>query len=175
MPPAFGRFGKLARHPGRRCATILIDDGTPGPARTRTIADLPDLDGAIVTSECGDYLYTPDPAIIAARLVDALAAELGLARVDTFSAYLTGPLISADPAVQRFRIEAVLPFRPKKIRPVLAERRIGRLEIKTWGAPVDIETLRKQLRVPGNEAGVLLITRKGKSLQAFLARRVDEN
>ncbi|GAB6165340.1 class I SAM-dependent methyltransferase [Thermostilla marina] len=168
------RFGNLATHLGSRCATILIDNGTPEPAVARTIYARRDYEEPIAASQPGDYLYTPDPAVIAGRLVDDLATELGLARVDSFSAYLTGPLIPPDPAVQRFQVEAVLPFRPKKIRPLLAERRIGRLEIKTWGVPVDIEKLRKQLRVTGQEAGVLLITRKGKSVVVFFARRVDD-
>jgi hypothetical protein len=53
----------------------------------------------------------------------------------------------------------------------LAERAIGRLEIKKRSVDIDPEKLRRELKLRGDNAATLLVTRTGESLVAILAQR----
>lgn len=163
-------FGSLARHAGRRCATVLDETRTP-----RTIVGAGPSQPALPpapAADVGPYVYEPDPAVIAAGLVDELAQDLGLAPLDPQIAYLTGERLCVDPAVTAFETLAALPFHLGRIKSLVRERGIGRLEIKQRGLPFSPADLERQLRGPGDAAATLLLMRRGDKPLAILARRV---
>jgi len=86
--------------------------------------------------------------------------------------YLTADRPIRDPAMSCFEVEEVAPFDKKRLKQLLAARKLGRLEIKTRGLPHNPDTLRRELRVKGDAAGVLLLAQHAGSLWAILARRV---
>jgi len=118
------------------------------------------------------YLFDPDPAIVRAGLLDLLAVQLGLSRLDAAEEYLTGPQTVASPFVQAFAVEAELPNNERQIREALRKSSFGELEIKCRHVPINADALRRRLPLPGNEPGVLLFARIGEKTRAVLARRV---
>ncbi len=164
-------FGDLAQRPGHRRATVLADDGPGRLAGTWTIVGLPS-ESPPVGSRILRYVFEPDPAVIAARLVPALAERNALTAIDRGCLYLTGDRPVSDPGMACFEVDDLLPFDRKRLKQVLESRGVGRLEIKKRGVSESPEHLRRQLRLRGDKAAVLLLAPVRGSIAAILARRV---
>ena len=126
---------------------------------------------APICTALGRYVYEPDAAVLAAGLDGELAAEHGLAAVSTGIAYLTGDVLIEDGALAAFEIQEQLPLDLKKLRGLLRERGIGRLEIKKRGVPHDPQQLRGQLGLRGENEATLILTRYQRQAIALLCRR----
>ena len=120
----------------------------------------------------GAYLYDPDPAVVRAGLVDLVANQLGLRRLDDREEYLTGDTLVDSPLVQGFAIEAVLANNPSEIRNHFRQSPFGQVEIKCRHVPIQAEDLRRRLPLPGREPGVLIFARLAGRARAVVARRV---
>ncbi len=169
-------FGRFAERPGMCRATILFGS-TAGldlgrPLQSRTVLGTP-ASMLPVAPRIGRYVFDPDPAVLAARLTSTLAGSHGLAAVAAEIPYLTGDHPIADPALACFEVTDVLPLNRKRLRSLLQERGIGRLEIKKRGVPDDPEQLRRQLRLRGDEAAVLLVAPIDGAVTAIVARRMS--
>ena len=64
----------------------------------------------------------------------------------------------------------MLPFSLKRLRSLLRDRGIGRLEIRKRGSAQDVERLRKELKLAGPDGGVLLLTKVAGANTAVLCR-----
>ena len=124
--------GDLARQPGARRATILAEGGQS----RRSIRGSPNVDPPAVSDVRG-YLFEPDPAVLAARLEHALAAEHDLSLVQPGVAYFTADRLVDDAALARFAVLDVMPCDVRRLTAALAERNIGCLEIKKRGVDLD--------------------------------------
>jgi hypothetical protein len=120
----------------------------------------------------GRYLFDPDPAIVRAGLVDLLAERLGLARLDAAEEYLTGDNLADSAFVRGFEVQAELSNNPKDLKAYLRGSRIGQLEIKCRHIPIDVDRLRKQLPLPGDQPAVLIFARVGGRAKAVIAHRL---
>ncbi|MEV4243979.1 methyltransferase domain-containing protein [Streptosporangium canum] len=141
--------GGLAGDTGRR-ATILPAGATvtPDPAL-----------GQAEHGPVGRYVYEPDGAAIRAHLVAEIAAMVGGHLLDPHIAYITGDLAVETPWASRYEVHEVLPFSLKRLRAALRERGAGNVTIKKRGSAVDIERLRKDLRLSGDKSMVVILTR----------------
>ncbi|GAB2556096.1 THUMP-like domain-containing protein [Leucobacter ruminantium] len=164
-------FGAVAR-PGLGRAALVHRSGrgsSPDEAHELTApADTPDAD----ERPLGEFLYEPDGAVIRARLIGSLAERLDAGMVSGRIAYLTGDRAVATPFATGFRVLEELPVKEKELRRALADRGIGRLEIKKRGADVDPAALRKRLKLRGAEGATLFLTRAGGRHVALLAERL---
>ncbi|HEU5127019.1 MAG TPA: methyltransferase domain-containing protein [Glycomyces sp.] len=124
------------------------------------------------TGPVADYLYEPDGAVIRAGLVAELAGELGARTGREDIAYLYADELRATPFARAWRVEEVWPLSPKKLRGLLAERRIGRLTIKQRGTGLDPADLRKRLKPQGPNEATLVATRLGERHVAILCHEV---
>lgn len=120
----------------------------------------------------GRYLFDPDPAIVRAGLVDVLAAQLGLWRLDPAEEYLSGETLVESAFVSAFEILESLSNNEKEIRKAVRHSGWGQIEIKCRHVPVNADAMRKRLPLGGTEAGVLLFARLAGRTRALLARRV---
>ncbi|WP_163508593.1 class I SAM-dependent methyltransferase [Fodinicola acaciae] len=120
----------------------------------------------------GDWLYDPDPAVVRAHLVGELASSLGAAVVDPHIAYLTGPRVPT-PFAKAYQIQDVVPFSLKKLRSALRTREIGRLTILKRGSAVDVEQLRRDLRLRGPNEAALALTRIAQRPVALICSALD--
>ncbi|SBT51302.1 THUMP-like domain-containing protein [Micromonospora narathiwatensis] len=105
------------------------------------------------------FLYDPDPAVVRAHLVAELATELGATLADPSIAYLYADTPVATPFARCLEVTDVLPFSLKRLRALLRERRVGRVEILKRGSALEPERLRRDLRLGGDAAASLVLTR----------------
>ncbi|MEO3856837.1 class I SAM-dependent methyltransferase [Acrocarpospora sp. B8E8] len=117
----------------------------------------------------GRYVYEPDGAAIRAHLIGEVGQLIEGRLIDPRIAYLTGDVAVASPWVAGYEVEEVMPFSLKRLRAALRERRVGVATIKKRGSAVDVERLRKDLRLSGENAIVVILTRIGERPIAVLA------
>ena len=158
-------FGSLRETESHR-ATVLTRSGL-----TATIAANP-WDFRPDVQPLSTYLYDPDPAVVRAGLVDAVADQLGLFRLDDAEEYLTGPTLVTSPFVRPFEVIAEISNNDREVRAWFRGSGIGRLEIKCRHVPVAVDTYRKQLPLAGAEEAVLFIARLQGRTRCVIGRRI---
>jgi SAM-dependent methyltransferase len=107
----------------------------------------------------GRYLYDPDSAVIRAHLVAEFAATVDGRLADPDIAYVHTDEPVDTPYARGFAVTDVLPFSLKRLRILLRERGVGRLEILKRGSALEPEQLRKDLRLSGRAAASIVLTR----------------
>ncbi len=146
--------GPLAEHPRR--ATLLKE----GPAGRETVHQLTGSGRAEApVGPVRRFVYDPDPAVIRAHLVAELAAELDATLADPTIAYLYADDATPTPYARCLEVTDVLPFSLKRLRALLRERRVGRVEILKRGSALEPERLRRDLRLTGDQPASLVLTR----------------
>ncbi|GIJ80148.1 hypothetical protein SAMN05443287_103383 [Micromonospora phaseoli] len=105
------------------------------------------------------FLYDPDPAVVRAHLVAELAIELDASLADPTIAYLYADQATSTPYARCLEVTDVLPFSLKRLRALLRERRVGRVEILKRGSALEPERLRRDLRLAGDQSASLVLTR----------------
>ena len=105
----------------------------------------------------GRYLYEPDPAVIRARLVGTVAGLLGGGLLDATTAYISSDQAVATPFARAFEITDAMPFSLKRLRAVLRERDVGAVTIMKRGSAVDVERLRRDLRLRGTRHQIVVL------------------
>ncbi|MFC4018186.1 methyltransferase domain-containing protein [Micromonospora sp. GCM10011542] len=152
--------GELAEVPRR--ATVLKEgplvnasgrEGSPSYELTGTGA----VEAAV--GPVRRYLYDPDPAVVRSHLVAELAGELDATLADASIAYLYADHPARTPYARCLEVTDVLPFSLKRLRALLRERRVGRVEILKRGSALTPEQLRRDLRLAGDAAASLVLTR----------------
>ncbi|WP_245966942.1 class I SAM-dependent methyltransferase [Sphaerisporangium album] len=152
--------GALAARPGGRATMLpsgetLTADPSLGPAGHGPVAR---------------YLYEPDGAAIRAHLVAEVAALVDGHLIDPQIAYITGDAPVRTPWATRYEVLETLPFSLKRLRAALRERRIGTVTLKKRGSALDLERLRKDLRLSGDKSCVVALTRIGTHPFAFICQ-----
>lgn len=152
--------GPLAQEPRR--ATLL-----PGGAQ---------LTGPGVTAApvgpVGAYLYDPDPAVVRSHLVAEFAATISGRLADPEIAYVHTDTPAETPFGRQLTVTDVLPFSLKRLRALLRERGIGRLEIRKRGSALEPEQLRRDLKLAGPAGASLVLTRVAGAPTAILCEAV---
>ncbi|MFI7157919.1 THUMP-like domain-containing protein [Micromonospora chalcea] len=118
------------------------------------------------------FLYDPDPAVVRAHLVAELAADLDATLADPSIAYLYADVARPTPFARCLEITDVLPFSLKRLRALLRERRVGRVEIRKRGSALEPEKLRRDLRLSGEAAADLVLTRVAGDPTVLVCRPV---
>ncbi|MET0415288.1 MAG: methyltransferase domain-containing protein [Actinoplanes sp.] len=146
--------GPLAAVPRR--ATLLTTSGltTSGAAELTGSGDEKAPVGAV-----GRFLYDPDPAVVRSHLVAEFAATIGGRLADPEIAYVYTDEPRETPYGRRLEITDVLPFSLKRLRALLRERGVGRLEIRKRGSALEPDQFRRDLRLSGPNAAALVLTR----------------
>jgi SAM-dependent methyltransferase len=113
----------------------------------------------VSTGAVQEWFYDPDGAVVRSHLVAELAELLGAHGIDPTIAYLTSSSFAATPFAKAYRVLDVLPFSLKRLRGALRERRVGRVQILKRGSPVDVEKLRHDLHLAGDQDAAVVLTR----------------
>jgi len=116
------------------------------------------------------WIAEPDPAVIRAGLVGALAAAEGLAPLASRIAYLGGEQAPRSALLRGFEVLGQAPLDVRRVRELLRRHGVGPLTVKKRGHPEDAETLARKLRGGGSEAGLLLVSRLEEGHHAYLVR-----
>ncbi|HEY2414192.1 MAG TPA: hypothetical protein VGI40_18255 [Pirellulaceae bacterium] len=159
-------FGGLAKHPGRRAATIVPSNG-----QHRTVVGLAD-EMPPIADKIGRYLYEPAAAILAAKLTSELCRQHNVTGLSPAIAYLTSDTPIDDVALAAFEVLDLLPFDRKQLRAYCRQHNLGRLEIKKRGVELDPAKLRQEIVAPGDNAATILIAPYQHQTRAIIARRL---
>lgn len=130
------------------------------------------LDMADLSEPLG-YVFDPDPALVRSGLLDQLALRHGLHRLDGEEEYLTAddvPQTSFLPGA--FQLLANLPNDNKALRRFVRENNVGRIEIKARRMSVDVEKVRRSLKLKGKEPAVAIFARVAGQARVLVGRRV---
>lgn len=150
-------FGVLAREGIRRSALVVDGEGGATEVSDPGMPDPPPV------GEPGAFLYEPDGAVIRAGLVGQVVAAVDGRLVDRTIAYVTADRLVRTPLASAYAVEEVFGFQLKALRTWLRDRGVGILTIKKRGTAVEVEQLRRQLRLSGpNEATVVLTRIAGR-------------
>jgi SAM-dependent methyltransferase len=154
--------GPLARHP-RRATLLSGKEGAPVIASGIAGAPCYQLTGDGTTQApvgpVGRYLYDPDGAVVRAHLVAEFAATVGGRLADPDIAYVYADHATPTPYARCLELTDVLPFSLKRLRALLRDRGVGRVEILKRGSAVEPERLRRDLRLAGPQPASLVLTR----------------
>jgi len=129
------------------------------------------LDAVTDVRPPGRFVFDPDPAVVRAGLVDLLARQLGLWRLDAAEEYLSGDKLVQSPLCVPFETTGVVPNNPTAIRSAVRSEGWGTAEIKCRHVRTDADAVRRKLPLEGDAAGVLIIARIAGKTHALLARR----
>ena len=133
------------------------------------------LQVAVPITELGRYLYDPDPAVVRAGLVDVLADQLGLQRLDSAEEYLTSDQRVVSPFVQGFEVLVSLPNNERDLKSWVRSAGLGQLEIKCRHIPVHADVLRRKLPLKGTEPGVAIFARLDGKARIVGAKRLTDH
>jgi SAM-dependent methyltransferase len=120
----------------------------------------------------GAFLYDPDPAVVRSHLVAEFAATMAGRLADPSIAYVYTDEPVETPYARRLTVTDVLPFSLKRLRALLRERGVGRLEIRKRGSALEPEKLRHDLKLSGPEGASLVLTRVAGAPTVILCRPI---
>ncbi len=123
-------------------------------------------------AQCGEWIYDPDPAVVRSGMLEPVADQLGLSRLDSEEEYLTGETLVNSPFVSGFRVEAVLSGNPKELRQWLRRDASRHYEIKCRRIPVDARVIQRQLPCGQADPRVILFARIDGRSRIVVARRM---
>jgi hypothetical protein len=115
------------------------------------------------------HLFDPDGAVVRAHLVAEFAELIDGTLADPDIAYVWADRPTQTPFGRCFAVDEILPFSLKRLRAALRTRSVGRLEILKRGSALDVDSLRKDLRLAGPESASLLLTRVAGAPVAIIA------
>jgi hypothetical protein len=156
--------GSLARHPGKRVATIVehADHSVVGePHAPIEFAE-----------SIGAYIHEPHNAVLGAELENVLANSQQAKRLDSNAAYFSSEIPSTHPALLSYQVHDALPFDVKTLKQWIRAKSIGTVEIKKRGVLIDPAKLRKQLAPEGDNNATLLLTPHAGRVLALHVERV---
>lgn len=107
----------------------------------------------------GRWLHEPDGAVIRAGLVAEVAEPLAATLLDPSIAYLTTQDEVRTPFARSYEVTDVMPFGLKRLRALLRSRGVGAVTVKKRGSAIEPESLRRQLRLRGDEQATIVLTR----------------
>jgi THUMP domain-like len=118
------------------------------------------------------YLYEPLGAVIRSRGIGALAARLDATTLHPEVAYLSSDRLLATPFASGFDVLETYPYSERALRQWAASAGVGDLEIKTRGLSLDPAALRRRLRLRGDQAATVVLTRTDHGALALVVRRL---
>lgn len=107
----------------------------------------------------GGYLVDPDPAVTRAGVVEELARSLDAWKIDARIAFLSSDRDVRTPFGRTLRVEASLPWNLKRLRKELRDADVGVVDIRKRGSAVDVEEVRRRLRLKGSRSATVVLTR----------------
>ncbi len=155
-------FGELAAT-GQWRATVL-------PAN-ETLAGHP-LEALCEFGPLARFLYDPDPSVVRSGLVNLLAEQASLIRLDDAEEYLTADKWCESPFVRGFEVLAEMPNNDRTIRRYFRDHPAGEVEIKCRHVPIQAEAVRRKLPLEGTGKAALVFARIAGKTRAIVCRRV---
>ena len=156
-------FDGLREKPGR--TALMLKDGQ------RYLFEGLGLERSVVDS-LKQYIYEPDSSLIRSQLLGEFASQQGMTGVSEGIAYLSSESLVSSPWLKTYEVLETLPLDELTIRKALAQRGIGKLEIKKRGVDITPEELRPKLKLKGEGAATLILTKVGDARRALIVQPI---
>jgi len=156
-------FDGLRDKPGR--TALMLKDGQ------RYIFEGLGLERSVVDS-LKQYIYEPDSSLIRSQLLGEFASQQGMTGVSEGIAYISSESLVSSPWLKTYEVLETLPLDELTIRKALAQRGIGKLEIKKRGVDITPEELRPKLKLKGEGAATLILTKVGDARRALIVQPI---
>lgn len=124
------------------------------------------------TDPLKEFVYEPDYSLIRSQLLGDFANQHGLTGISDGIAYLSSEQLNDSPWLKAYQVLEVLPLDETSIRKALAQRGIGKLEIKKRGVDITPEELRPKLKLKGVGAATLILTRVDGARRALIVQPI---
>ena len=128
----------------------------------------------VPTAPVGRYIVDPDPAVTRAGLVEELARELCLSKIDDRIAFLSGDDPVRTPFGRTLRVEASMPWSQKRVRAAVRAAGGGSVDVRKRGSAVDVDDLRRSLDLSGDRRLTVVLTRASGRPWALICSDVGE-
>lgn len=122
----------------------------------------------------GNFVYDPDGAVIRSHLVAEFAATVDGTIADPTIAYVYTAAPVPTPFGRCYEVLDQLPIALKRLRTALRALDVGSLTILKRGSALDVEELRRSLRLSGTRAAVIALTRVAGAPAVLLLSRVAQ-
>ncbi len=116
-----------------------------------------------------DWIYDPDPAVVAAHLLPELAEILDGYLLHPKIAYLTSANLVPTPFAHAYRVLEHFAYSRKKLFERLRALKAGSITVKKRGVAVEPEQLARNWRPAGDRAVTVLLYRTDSGVTAVLA------
>ncbi|MFM1957678.1 MAG: hypothetical protein RI929_41 [Actinomycetota bacterium] len=156
-------FDGLASNIGR--SALMLKDGK------RYLFEGEGVD-RFATEDLKEFVYEPDYSLIRSQLLGDFAKQQQLTGISDGIAYLSSDELNDSPWLRAFRVLEVLPLDEAKIRKALSIRGIGKLEIKKRGVDITPEELRPKLKLKGEGAATLILTKVDDARRALIVQPI---
>jgi SAM-dependent methyltransferase len=124
-------------------ATLVASPGEPVPV-----------------ADPGEYLLDPSPAVTRAGLVQELGRELDAWQLDPMTAFLSLDSSVSTPFARTLRVVDSMPWNERAAAHRLRELGIGAVDIRRRGLAGDVDLIRRRLRLRGDRAAIIVLTRR---------------
>ena len=124
-----------------------------------------------VTAAVGGFIFDPDPAIVRSGLLDVMAEQHQLLRLDAEEEYLTSDHLPDTGFVTGFQVEAILPNSLKDLKKYLRDKASLHYEVKCRRIPTESDAVRRQLPTGSEPPRVILFARVSGRGAIVVARR----
>lgn len=118
------------------------------------------------------YLFDPDPAIVRSGLLDVMAEQNNLLRLDSEEEYLTADQIPPTAFVTAFQIEAVLSNSVKELKRYLRKSPSQHYEVKCRRISIEADVVRRQLPTGGEPPRVIIFAKVAGRGAIVVAHRI---
>ncbi len=136
---------------------------------TVTVVDADDA-STPVAEEVGTWLHEPDPAVLRASALAALARGEEARLVGEASTWLTSGHPSSSPALRSHLVVAELTGSPRAQRRQLAELGVARVTVKSRDVAAEPREVLRDLRVREGGEHVVVLTRRGGRVISLLTQ-----
>lgn len=107
----------------------------------------------------GAFLLDPDPAVTRAGLVEELARSLDVWKLDPEIAFLSSDTPIETPFGRTLQVEESMAWNLKRLRESLRALGVGAVDIRKRGSAVDVDDLRRRLKLSGDRRATVVLTR----------------
>lgn len=118
------------------------------------------------------YLHDPDPAVVRSGLLDVMAEQHDLLRLDDEEEYLTSETLPQTGFVTSFEVEAVLPNSQSQLRRYCSQMPASRYEVKCRRIPTDAAAISRTLPKGDHPVKTLFVARVAGRAAIVVTRRL---
>lgn len=127
------------------------------------------------TERVGPLLFDPDPAIVRSGLLDVMAEQHQLLRLDSEEEYLTGDTLPKTGFVTPFFVETIVPGDLRHLKAWLRQQPSTSYEVKCRHIHVNAEVVRRQLPRGDGPPRTIFFARCGGRSMLIVARRSPDS